>query len=160
MYLYPLTIFLSAFLLFLVQPVVAKQILPWFGGSAGVWTTCLFFFQFVLLCGYAYAHWSIRVLRGRAQVALHLLLLGASLAALPILASADWKPRGDELPAFRILGLLFATVGLPYFMLTTTGPLVQAWYARTTDSPYRLFALSNLASLLGLLSYPFVFEPG
>jgi SAM-dependent methyltransferase len=159
MILYPLAIFLSAFLLFLVQPVIAKQILPWFGGSAGVWTTCLFFFQFLLLCGYAYAHWSIRVLRPAPQVILHSLLLLASLASLPILASVDWKPRGDELPVARILGLLFATVGLPYFMLATTGPLIQAWYARTTDSPYRLFALSNLASLLGLLSYPFVLEP-
>ena len=159
MILYPLAIFLSAFLLFLVQPVIAKQILPWFGGSAGVWTTCLFFFQFLLLCGYAYAHWSIRVLRPGPQVILHSVLLLASLASLPILASAEWKPRGDELPVARILGLLLVTVGLPYFMLTTTGPLIQAWYARTTDSPYRLFALSNFASLLGLLSYPFLFEP-
>ena len=159
MALYPLTIFLSAFLLFLVQPVIAKQILPWFGGSAGVWTTCLFFFQLLLLGGYAYAHWSIRTLRPRPQVVLHIVLLLASLASLPILASADWKPAGDEQPAFRILLLLSATVGLPYFMLTTTGPLIQAWYARITDSPYRLFALSNFASLLGLLCYPFVLEP-
>ena len=159
MALYPLTIFLSAFLLFLVQPVIAKQILPWFGGSAGVWTTCLFFFQFVLLCGYAYAHWSIRTLRHRTQVALHIVLLLGSLASLPILASVDWKPAGNELPAPRILLLLLATVGLPYFMLTTTGPLIQAWYSRITDSPYRLFALSNFASLLGLLCYPFVLEP-
>jgi SAM-dependent methyltransferase len=159
MFLYPLTVFLSAFLLFLVQPVIAKQILPWFGGSAGVWTTCLFFFQFLLLCGYAYAHWSIRTLRPLPQVVLHSLLLLVSIASLPILASVDWKPRGDEIPVVRILGLLFATVGLPYFMLTTTGPLIQAWYARTTDSPYRLFALSNFASLLGLLCYPFVLEP-
>lgn len=159
MALYPLTVFLSAFLLFLVQPVIAKQILPWFGGSAGVWTTCLFFFQFLLLCGYAYAHWSIRFLRPRLQVALHIVLLLASLASLPILASASWKPVGDEQPALRILLLLLATVGLPYFMLTTTGPLVQAWYARITDSPYRLFALSNFASLLGLLCYPFLLEP-
>ena len=159
MALYPLTVFLSAFLLFLVQPVIAKQILPWFGGSAGVWTTCLFFFQFLLLCGYAYAHWSIRTLRPKPQVALHVVLLLVSLASLPILAAADWKPAGHEQPALRILLLLFATVGLPYFMLTTTGPLLQAWYARITDSPYRLFALSNFASLLGLLCYPFVLEP-
>src|SRR5689334_20923106 len=118
--LFALTIFASAFLLFLVQPVIAKQILPWFGGSAGVWTTCLFFFQFLLLCGYAYAHWSIRVLRPVSQVVLHAALLLASLAALPILANAAWKPQGDEIPVLRILGLLFATVGLPYFMLTTT----------------------------------------
>ncbi|MEO7760671.1 MAG: hypothetical protein ABIS68_02030, partial [Casimicrobiaceae bacterium] len=159
MFLYPLTVFLSAFLLFLLQPVIAKQILPWFGGSAGVWTTCLFFFQLLLLGGYAYAHWSVRVLRPVPQVVLHCALLLASLLALPILAAVDWKPRGDDMPAARILGLMFVTVGLPYFMLTTTGPLIQAWYARQTDSPYRLFALSNFASLLGLLSYPFAFEP-
>jgi SAM-dependent methyltransferase len=159
MALYPLTVFLSAFLLFLVQPVIAKQILPWFGGSAGVWTTCLFFFQFLLLCGYAYAHWSIRTLRPKLQVVLHIILLLASLASLPILASTAWKPAGNEQPALRILLLLFATVGLPYFMLTTTGPLIQAWYARITYSPYRLFALSNFASLLGLLCYPFLLEP-
>jgi SAM-dependent methyltransferase len=159
MLLYPLTVFLSAFLLFLVQPVIAKQILPWFGGSAGVWTTCLFFFQLLLLGGYAYAHWSIRFLRPAPQVILHSVLLLASLVSLPIVASSDWKPRGEEMPLLRILGLLFATVGLPYFMLTTTGPLIQAWYARTTDSPYRLFALSNFASLLGLLCYPFALEP-
>ena len=159
MALYPLTIFLSALLLFLVQPVIAKQILPWFGGSAGVWTTCLFFFQFLLLCGYAYAHWSIRTLRPKPQVALHIVLLLASLASLPILASVEWKPAGNEQPALRILLLLSATVGLPYFMLTTTGPLIQAWYARITDTPYRLFALSNFASLLGLLCYPFLLEP-
>src|SRR6185503_6618470 len=94
-----------------------------------------------------------------SQVVLHAALLLASLAALPILANAAWKPQGDEIPVLRILGLLFATVGLPYFMLTTTGPLIQAWYARTTDSPYRLFALLNFASLLGLLCYPFVLEP-
>ena len=159
MALYPLTVFLSAFLLFLVQPVIAKQILPWFGGSAGVWTTCLFFFQLVLLFGYAYAHWSIRRLRPRTQARVHIVLLGLSLVSLPIVASADWKPSGDEQPVVRILILLTLTVGLPYFMLSTTGPLIQAWYARTTASPYRLFALSNFASLLGLLCYPFLLEP-
>lgn len=159
MALYPLTVFLSAFLLFLVQPIIARQILPWFGGSAGVWTTCLFFFQLLLLFGYAYAHWSIRRLRPQTQAYLHVALLVASLVSLPILASSSWKPAGDEQPVVRILLLLLATVGLPYFMLSTTGPLIQAWYARTTDSPYRLFALSNFASLLGLLCYPFLLEP-
>ena len=159
MALYPLTVFLGAFLLFLVQPVIAKQILPWFGGSAGVWTTCLFFFQLVLLFGYAYAHWSIRRLRPRTQARVHIVLLVLSLVSLPIVASADWKPAGDEQPVVRILILLTLTVGLPYFMLSTTGPLIQAWYARTTASPYRLFALSNFASLLGLLCYPFLLEP-
>jgi len=159
MALYAATIAVSAFLLFLVQPIIAKQILPWFGGSSAVWTTCVFFFQFLLLAGYAYAHALVRYLPARPQLIVHVTLLAASLVALPIVAGADWKPVGSEDPSFRILGLLAATVGLPYFLLSTTSPLVQAWYARRVDSPYRLFALSNLASLAALLSYPVLFEP-
>ena len=161
MTLYALTIFTSAFLLFLVQPVMAKQILPWFGGSAAVWTTCLVFFQFLLLFGYAYSDWTTRRLKPRHQIGLHVVLLLASLFSLPIIASGAWKPSGDEEPAWRILGLLAATVGLPYFVLSSTGPLVQAWFARSfpAGTVYRLFALSNLASLLALICYPFVLEP-
>ena len=154
------TIFLSSFLLFLVQPIIAKQILPWFGGSAAVWTTCLVFFQTVLLTGYAYAHVTTR-LGPRLQAWLHLALLAASLAFLPILASSGWKPRGDEEPISRILLLLGVTIGLPYFLLSTTTPLLQSWYWRRFGSvvPYRLFALSNLASLLALIGFPVLFEP-
>jgi SAM-dependent methyltransferase len=161
MTLYALTIFTSAFLLFLVQPIIAKQILPWFGGSAAVWTTCLVFFQFLLLAGYAYSDWTTRKLTARRQVVLHIVFLAASLASLPIIAGADWKPAGDEDPTWRILGLLGVTIGLPYFLLSTTGPLAQAWFARTfpAGTVYRLFALSNFGSLLALISYPFVFEP-
>lgn len=161
MILYALTIFTSAFLLFLVQPIMAKQILPWFGGSAAVWTTCLVFFQFLLLFGYAYSDWTTRHLKPRQQLIAHAVLLVASLASLPILASSSWKPVGDEEPAVRILGLLTATIGLPYFLLSTTGPLVQAWFARTfpAGTVYRLFALSNFASLVALISYPFAIEP-
>ncbi len=161
MLLYALTIFASAFLLFLVQPIMAKQILPWFGGSAAVWTTCLVFFQFVLLFGYAYSDWITRKLAARRQVALHIALLVASLASLPIVADAGWKPAGGEEPAWRILGLLAVTIGLPYFLLSTTGPLVQAWFARTfpAGTVYRLFALSNFGSLLALIAYPFAVEP-
>jgi len=161
MILYALTIFASAFLLFLVQPIMAKQILPWFGGSAAVWTTCLVFFQFLLLFGYAYADWTTRRLKPRHQVGMHIALLALSLLSLPIIADAGWKPAGNEEPTWRILGLLTATIGLPYFLLSTTGPLVQAWFARTfpKGTVYRLFALSNFASLLALVSYPFVFEP-
>jgi SAM-dependent methyltransferase len=161
MILYALTIFTSAFLLFLVQPIMAKQILPWFGGSAAVWTTCLVFFQFLLLFGYAYSDWTTRHLKPRQQLIAHAVLLVASLASLPILASSSWKPVGDEEPALRILGLLTATIGLPYFLLSTTGPLVQAWFARTfpAGTVYRLFALSNFASLVALISYPFAIEP-
>jgi len=157
---YAATIFLSSFLLFLVQPIIAKQILPWFGGSAGVWTTCLVFFQSVLLAGYAYADWTTR-LGARRQAMLHVALLVLSLLSLPILASSGWKPQGDEQPIARILLLLLATIGLPYFLLSTTTPLLQAWYWRRFRSvvPYRLFALSNLASLLALLGFQVLFEP-
>ncbi len=156
-----LTIFAGAFLLFLVQPIIAKQILPWFGGSAAVWTTCLVFFQTALLVGYAYADWSVRNLRPRRQVQLHVALLVASLVVLPIVPGGFWKPAGGENPIGLILGLLAATIGLPYFLLATTSPLVQAWFARRFPgrSPYRLFALSNLASMLALLGYPFLLEP-
>ena len=157
---YAATIFLSSFLLFLVQPIIAKQILPWFGGSAAVWTTCLVFFQSVLLAGYAYADWTMR-LGARRQAMLHAALLAASLACLPILASSGWKPHGDEAPVARILLLLAATIGLPYFLLSTTTPLLQAWYWRRWRAavPYRLFALSNLASLAALIGFPIAFEP-
>ena len=154
------TIFLSAFLLFLVQPIIAKQILPWFGGSAAVWTTCLVFFQSTLLAGYAYADLTHR-LGLKRQTLLHLALLALSLLTLPILASESWKPQGDEAPILRILLLLGVTIGLPYFLLSTTTPLLQAWYVRRFHAvvPYRLFALSNFASLLALLGFPVLFEP-
>jgi hypothetical protein len=157
---YAATIFLSSFLLFLVQPIIAKQILPWFGGSAAVWTTCLVFFQSVLLAGYAYADLTLRF-GARRQAILHVALLIASLACLPIIATSGWKPQGDEQPIARILLLLTATIGLPYFLLSTTTPLLQSWYWRRFHSavPYRLFALSNFASLLGLLGFPLFFEP-
>ena len=155
---FQVSIVLSAFLLFLVQPIIAKQILPWFGGSASVWNTCLFFFQFVLLLGYIYAHALIRWATVRQQTVIHLVLLSLSLLSLPVIASATWRiGHGD--PALRILLLLSTTVGLPYFLLSATSPLLQAWYFRTKSTPYRLFALSNAASLVGLLAYPFVLEP-
>jgi hypothetical protein len=161
MILYAATIFVSAFLLFLVQPVIAKQILPWFGGSAAVWTTCLVFFQFLLLFGYAYSDWTTRHMRPRSQVRLHVLLLLLSLVSLPIIPDAVWKPAGHDDPVVRILGLLAVTIGLPYFLLSTTGPLVQAWFARSfpTGTVYRLFALSNFASLAALVAYPPLIEP-
>src|SRR5579864_1653785 len=159
--LFALTIFASAFLLFLVQPIIAKQILPWFGGSAAVWTTCLVFFQSALLAGYAYADFVVRRLSLRRQAILHAALLVASLLALPIVPGAFWKPAGGENPAALILGLLAVTLGLPFFLLSTTSPLLQAWFARRYpgQNPYRLFALSNFSSLLALLAYPFAIEP-
>ncbi len=161
MAIYASTIFLSAFLLFQIQPMIAKMILPWFGGSAAVWITCMLFFQAGLLGGYIYAHLSIRYLKPRTQAILHVTLLLFSLAVLPIAPATGWKPTGDEDPIFRILALLTVSAGLPYLLLSTTSPLAQAWYSRKYNSalPYKLFALSNLASLIGLLAYPFLVEP-
>jgi SAM-dependent methyltransferase len=162
MILYALTILVSAFLLFQVQPVIAKIILPWFGGSAAVWTTCLLFFQMVLLLGYLYSHAVIRYLRPRLQMLVHASLLLLSALALPIYPSASWKPSGGASePTLQILGLLAVSIGLPYFLLSTTGPLLQAWYARRFRGamPYRLYALSNAGSMFALISYPALFEP-
>src|SRR6185503_754387 len=156
------TIFLSSFLLFLVQPLIARLILPWFGGSAAVWTTCMLFFQVMLLAGYGYAHFLTRRLAaGALERIVHTLLLVAAIALLPIAPGEAWKPLGEEEPITRILLLLLATVGLPYFLLAATSPLLQAWFvrARPGADPYRLFAVSNLASLLALVGYPFVVEP-
>jgi len=161
MILYAVAIFLSAFLLFQVQPLIAKIILPWFGGSAAVWSAAMVFFQVVLLAGYAYAHFVIRHLREKLQAVVHIALLAISCALLPILPSARWQPSEAGDPTLRILALLAATIGLPYFLLASTTPLLQAWFVRRSGSgmPYRLFALSNFGSMLALISFPFVVEP-
>lgn len=162
---YAATILLSSFLLFQIQPMLAKFILPWFGGSAAVWSAALLFFQLVLLGGYLYAHLLIRYLQPKTQFIVHAVFLAASLSILPIVPAAHWKPDPSRLttgdPSLRILLLLGATVGLPYMLLSATSPLLQAWYSRTRPGviPYRLFALSNLGSMLALLSYPLWFEP-
>jgi SAM-dependent methyltransferase len=154
-------IFVSAFLLFQVQPIMAKFILPWFGGSPGVWTTCMLVFQVLLFAGYAYAHLLQRGLSLRGQVLMHGILLGLAAAALPITPSPDWKPSSDSSPSGLIIALLLAKIGLPYFVLSSTGPLLQSWLgqANACTHPHRLYALSNVGSLLALLSFPFVVEP-
>ena len=159
MSLFALPILLSAFLLFQVQPIVAKAILPWFGGSPAVWTTSMMFFQVLLFGGYVYAHRVATSLSSRAQARVHLLLLFAALTTLPLGVDPAWKPTGAEAPAPRILALLAASVGLPYFALATTGPLLQAWAAANSRSPYWLYAVSNFGSLAALLSYPVLVEP-
>ncbi len=156
------TVFLSAFLLFQVQPIAAKMILPWFGGTSSVWSVCLVFFQATLLLGYAYVHWLHERLPPRRQMAVHGTVLLLSLLALPITADPAWKGLALEHPSLSVLGVLAVTVGVPYLLLSTTGPLMQAWYARAhagTAQPYRLYALSNLGSMLALLSYPVLVEP-
>lgn len=167
---YAIPIFCGAFLLFQIQPIIARCILPWFGGTPAVWTTCMLFFQVLLLGGYAYAHWSATRLSPRAQSVSHGVLLGLSVAVMvaqthgwgvPLLPDASWKPAGAGAPLAHILLLLLVAVGLPYFMLATTSPLLQSWFSRTRPgvSPYRLYMLSNVGSLLGLLTYPFLIEP-
>jgi hypothetical protein len=157
---YGLTVFVGAFLLFEVQPLMGKYLLPWFGGGPSVWTTCLFFFQTVLLGGYAYAHVLVRYCRPGLQTVIHLGLLAAALASLPIVPSDAWKPRNTGHPSSSILLLLTVNLGLPYFVLASTSPLLQSWSSRLGSgrSPYRLYALSNLGSFLALLSYPVLFE--
>jgi hypothetical protein len=161
MLVYAATIFLSAFLLFQVQPLIAKFVLPWFGGSAAVWSASLLFFQLLLLLGYLYAHCLIRYLKPKRQLAVHGTLLVISLLVLPIIPADRWKPVGGHDPLVGILLLLGATIGLPYMVLSSTSPLLQAWYVRTHAGviPYRLFALSNFGSMLALVSYPFLVEP-
>lgn len=155
-----LSIFLGAFLLFQVQPMLARFILPWFGGTPDTWTTCLLFFQASLLAGYLYAHLLVTRVPFARQSLVHGVVLLAAAATLPIAPSPEWQPQPDQSPTLRILWLLAANVGLPYFALSATAPLVQSWVARHAGSrPYRLYALSNLGSLLALLSYPFLIEP-
>ena len=156
--------------MFWVQLLLGKYILPWFGGTPAVWTTCMMFFQVGLLGGYTYAHLISSRLRPRLQMVLHgglllacvlLLFLLAMAWGSPITPGPNWKPHTADHPVWNIIVLLSACVGLPYFILSSTGPLLQAWFARTYPgrSPYRLYALSNFGSFLALLSYPFLLEP-
>jgi SAM-dependent methyltransferase len=159
--LYGLTIFLSAFLLFVVEPMAAKQLLPTLGGSSAVWTTCLVFFSVMLLLGYLYAHWISTNFKPLRQAIIHIALLTAALLTLGV----HVRPGPSAVsyhPALTVFRVLATVIGLPYLALSATTPLLTAWYAGSfgSDSPYRLFALSNLASLLALGSYPLLIEPG
>ena len=167
--LFGFTVFCSAFLLFQVQLIIAKYILPWFGGTPAVFTTCMLFFQILLLLGYSYAYLIDGRLSPRAQAVVHsmLIIIAVALLALrlstwgsPLLPDSNWKPTNSGQPLLHIVGLLLASVALPYFLVSTTGPLLQAWYGRVCrDTPYRLYALSNAGSLIALVSYPVVVEP-
>jgi SAM-dependent methyltransferase len=158
--LYALTIFLSAFLLFVVEPIVAKQLLPTLGGSSAVWTTCLVFFSIVLLLGYLYAHWLSSRFTPTRQAVIHIVLLTAALMMLDV----HTRPNPAAIsyhPALTVFRVLATVIGLPYLALSATTPLLNSWYAASFrgQSPYRLFALSNFASLLALASYPLLIEP-
>ena len=161
LWVFRLAIALSAFLLFLVQPLIARFILPWFGGGPTVWTGCMLFFQVALLAGYAYSHVMIRWLGPRRVAQIHGAWLVMSLCFLPLIPSDYWQPTTGTAPVSGILLVLAMTVGLPYFILSTSGPLIQSWFVQVFPerSPYRLFALSNFGSLLGLFAYPFLLEP-
>jgi hypothetical protein len=167
---YWISIFLGAFLLFAVQLLLGKYLLPWFGGTPAMWTTCMFFFQVLLLAGYAYAHAMASWCSSRTQAIVHsflllgsLLLLAISAAAWhsPLTPGANWRPQGSSHPIWQLVIVLAVSAGVPFFALASTGPLLQGWFTRTQPrrSPYRLYALSNFGSLLGLLSYPFLVEP-
>jgi hypothetical protein len=167
---YAITIFLGAFLLFQIELIVAKQLLPWFGGGPVVWNTCLVFFQMLLLAGHAYAHLGTAALGAKIRSYTHVALLAVAVAVLaglalvwasPVSPGVSWRPADSLAPLRQMLLLLLASVGLPFFLLATTGPLVQTWFAGThpRSSPYRLYALSNLGSLLALLTYPLLVEP-
>lgn len=165
---FAVSIFISAFLLFQIQPMIARIILPWFGGSSAVWSTVQMFFQVLLTGGYAYANWLTSRIRRREVV--HLVMLGLSLALIfvlgmtwksPITPDAGWKPSEGGTPIWEICKLLIIAVGLPYFLLSTNSPLMQAWFHRKfpEKTAYRLYALSNTGSLLGLVTYPVLIEP-
>ena len=165
---FALCIFLSAFLLFQIQPMIAKYILPWFGGTPAVWSTVQMFFQVLLTGGYAYAYWLIG--KSRRREFIHIILLGLSVVVMivlglvwksPITPDAKWTPEADAMPVWEIFKLLAIAVGLPYFLLSTNSPLMQAWSNRAfpEKTAYRLYALSNLGSLLGLVTYPVLIEP-
>jgi len=153
------TILSSALLLFLIQPIVSKSILGWFGGAPNVWTTCMLFFQSVLVLGYVYAH-ILNSLPMRRQIVIHMCVLLAALVTLPVVADTSWQPAPSSNPTMAILQLLLIHVGMAYFVLSTTGPLVQSWFAHslTEGTPYRLYALSSVGSLAALITYPLVVE--
>ena len=142
------TVFLSALLLFQVQPMIGKYILPWFGSTPGVWATALLFFQLMLVGGYAYAHFVVSRMTWRRQAVLHGALLGLVLMTLPITPAEALKPTSAGAPIAGILLILTVSVGAPYLLLSATAPLIQRWFAHLHPgrSPYRLYALSNLGA--------------
>ncbi|MDP9070227.1 MAG: fused MFS/spermidine synthase [Actinomycetota bacterium] len=161
--LFTATLFVSSALLFLIQPMFAKMVLPLLGGSPATWVTCLLFFQAALLAGYAYAHWSTRWLGVRRQATVHAVLLAGAGLALPIAVPSSWSPPPTANPVPWLLGLLVVSVGLPFFLVSSTAPLLQRWFAGTRHAadhdPYHLYRASNLGSLIALLGYPALVEP-
>lgn len=167
---FAIAIFSGSFLLFQVQPILARYILPWFGGTTALWTTCMLFFQVVLLMGYLYSHTLSTKLQSKTQARVHSLVLAITAVVLaantllwksPLLPGAGWRPSSPEHPILHVLAILSMAVGTAFLVLSSTGPLMQHWFsgASSGESPYRLYSLSNLGSLLGLVTYPILFEP-
>src|SRR5262247_4188152 len=160
--LFTAAVFLSALLLFGVQPMFSRMVLPQLGGSPSVWSVAMVFFQSMLLAGYAYAHFLAGMQNRRLAVATHLALLTGALFMLP-LSIADWGAPPASGTAFWLLGLFTVSIGLPFFALAANNPLLQAWFVRTGHpngpDPYFLYASSNIGSFLALLSYPVLLEP-
>ena len=163
LWLFTATTFVGATLLFLVQPLFAKMVLPLLGGSPSVWNTALVFFQAALLAGYGYAHWLMRRFGQRSQLSVHVCVLATAALVLPIGVAPGWRPPADTPPTVWLLGLLSVSVGAPFFAVSATAPLIQRWFARTghpqAHDPYFLYSASNLGSVLALLAFPFVLEP-
>ena len=160
---FAVTLFLSALLLFWVQPMFTKMVLPMLGGVPAVWNTAMLFFQTALLAGYAYAHLSARYLGLRWQVLLHVALLAVAAMALPIAVAPGWTPPTEGMPVAWLIGLFAVSVGLPFFAVSATAPLLQRWFSHsgheTADDPYFLYGASNIGSMLALLGYPVLVEP-
>jgi len=156
-----ITIFISSFLLFQIQPIIAKMALPYFGGGAAIWTACMLFFQVFLLLGYLYSHTLSKIKKVNQQIAIHCVFVLLSLTVMPIGQLNSEQIFTSQTPQINIIISLFMAIGFPYFLLSATAPLIQKWYSLNPNNnqPYRLYALSNLGSLLALLSYPFVIEP-
>jgi spermidine synthase len=157
------SMFASAALLFLVEPMVARMLLPLLGGSPAVWNTCMVFFQAALLAGYLYAYASTKWLGRRTQIVIHAALIAGALLVLPLAIPQGTVPPAQSSPVFWILGLLAITIGLPFLALSAGTPILQNWFSQTTHSsagdPYFLYAASNAGSLVGLLGYPLLLEP-
>jgi hypothetical protein len=160
---FTLSMFVSATLLFWVEPMLAKMALPLLGGTPAVWNTCLVFFQMVLLMGYLYAHAATKWLGRRTQVTLHIALVLSAIVVLPVRIPSGWEPPAQGSPVLWILGMLSVTVGLPFFLLSSSTPIMQRWFAdsghKGASDPYFLYAASNMGSMAGLLGYPLVLEP-
>jgi hypothetical protein len=161
--LFAVTLFASAALMFVLQPMFGKILLPLLGGSPAVWNTCMVFYQSILFLGYLYAHYLSTRLSQHKQIVVHIAIIAVSFIALPVGLSDGVSPPTESNPTFWLLGTLLTAIGLPFFVVSTTAPLMQKWFSdvghHTSDDPYFLYAASNSGSLLALLSYPFLLEP-